>query len=85
MNNEFTIQDIENCLKRLDIAHRPYLIYCHPTDKEELLATISDSQMIEDIPWMEPGKLIAMDRVKLEKEYQKFFDSFVNYKEIGNE
>lgn len=82
---DFTLQDLKDCLRRIDIKFRPYIIYCHPSDKELILSAIGDSHVIEDIPWMEPGKIIIMDRAKIEEEYENFFDGFVDYKEIGNE
>ena len=68
LDNTFTLQDINDCLKRLYIALRPYIIYCHPSDKDLILSAICDSQIIEDIPWMEPGKIIVMNRAKIERE-----------------
>ena len=83
LSKKITLQDIEEIFNKLDIIDRPYLIYCHPSVKEQLLTAIGNTQMIEEIPWMEPEKLIVIDRAKWEEERRKFFEGFIDYKKIG--
>ena len=81
----FSIEDIREAIHRFDLICHPYIIYCHPSVKDKLKECLGDTQMIEDIPWMEEDKVIVMDRAKLEEESKLFFDSFVNVKDIGKE
>lgn len=86
MNNKqcgCTVQDIQEALHKWDLISHPYLIYCHPSDKELIVEALGDTQLIEAIPFIEKGKAIVIDRAKWEEEQKKFYDSFVNYKIIG--
>ena len=76
------LEDIQDCLYRFDLINRPYIIYCHPSVKEQL-EQLGDHLMIEDIPWMEKDKVIIIDRMKLEEENKKLFEKFADYKDIG--
>ena len=79
MLNEFQLQDY---IKKADILLRPYLIYCHPDDKKLVEEAIGDICVIDEILWVEQGKIIVMDRAKLE-EMNKF--GFVDFRDIGKE
>ena len=76
------LEDIQDCLHRFDLINRPYIIYCHPSVKEQL-EQLGDHLIIEDIPWIEKDKIYVMDRIKLEEGYKNLFDKFVDYKDIG--
>ena len=78
-----TLQEIQEVLHQWDLINHPYFIYCHPSDKELLVEALGDTQLIEAIPFIEKGKVIAIDRAKWEEERKEFYDSFVNYKIIG--
>ena len=80
---EFTIEDIKEAIHKFDLLTHPYLIYCHPSDKDMLVEALGETQLIEYIPFVEKGKVIVIDRVKWEEEQKKFYDGFIDYKNIG--
>jgi hypothetical protein len=81
----FRIQDINEYLHKIDILCKPFLIYCNPDDKQLLLDAIGDMAMIEEIPFVESGKVLVIDRAEYEKQYKEWFEGFVDVREIGNE
>lgn len=79
-----TIRNINEFLHKLDVLCRPYLIYCNPNDKQLLLDAISDFVIIEEMPFVEPGKALVIDRAEYEKQYKEWFEGFVDVKEISD-
>ena len=80
-----TIRNINEYLHKLDVLYKPFLIYCNSDDKQLLLDAIGDMAMIEEIPFVESGKVLVIDRAEYEKHYKEWFEGFVDVKEIGNE
>ena len=80
--NGLTIQDIKEAIHKYDLLIHPYIIYCHPSVKDLLKECLGDTQMIEDIPWIEKDKVYLFDRAKIEEENKKWFEGFVDYKNI---
>ena len=87
MIQPLTIEDIKAVIHRWDLINRPYALYYHPNDKEviqEIIATqVGDNFIPTETPWLQPGQVIVMDRIKVEDYYKEMFDGFVDYKEIG--
>ena len=82
----FTKQELQDALYRMDLLIRPCIIYCNPNDKELVQAAntaTGDKAIIEEIPWIEPGKIILADRSKIEGYYKDIFESLEVY--IGKE
>ena len=82
---EITIQDIQEAIHKFDLIEHPYIIYCHPSDKEMLVEALGDAELIEDIPLMEKGKVLMLDRAKYEEEEKEFYKSFVECRDIGKD
>lgn len=85
MTTMYSIQDIKEAVHKYDLLIHPYIIYCHPSIKDQLKEWLGNTQIIEDIPWIDKDKVYLFDRAKIEKENKMFFDQFVNYKEIGKD
>ena len=85
ITSELTIEDIKEAIHKFDLLTHPYFIYCHPSIKDQLKKYLGDTQIIEDIPWIDKDKIYLFDKVKIEKENKMFFDQFVNYKDIGKD
>lgn len=82
---EITKQDILDALKKMDLALHPYLIYCHPSIKEQLKEWLGDDPLIESVPFIPEDKVLLIDRVKWEENMKEFYEGFIDYKNIGSE
>ena len=61
--------EIERMIHNVDLANRPYAIYCHPSNKAKILKAIPDLEEkfeIVELPFMDQEKICLIDRAKLE-------------------
>ena len=83
----FTIEDIKAAIHRWDLINKPYSLYFNPKDKEviqEIIATpVGDNSLLTETPLIQPGKVLLIDRAKVEDYYKEMSFQFVDYKDIG--
>lgn len=68
--NDITIEDLKEAINKADMMLRPYCLFCNPEDKEKLLSEFPDLEKTYQIvseQWMEKGKIIGIERKKLEE------------------
>ena len=87
MIEPFTIEDIKVAIHKWDLISRPYALYYNPKDKEviqEILATpVGDNLLPTETPLIKPGRVLLVDRAKVEDYYKEMSFQFVDYKDIG--
>lgn len=68
----FSKLDIEDAIQKFDRINRPYIVFCHPNDKNKV-EKINDIAVIEETYYIEPGTILSMDRTIIEDYYKNFF------------
>ena len=66
---EMSIDEIKQALHKADLALRPWCVFANPTDAKairEALPRIEEEVVIQETEAIESGKVIAIEREKLE-------------------
>ena len=61
--------ELKKMLHKVDLANRPYAIYCHPFNKAKILEAIPDLEEkceIVELPFLDKEKIYLISRVWLE-------------------
>ena len=65
--------ELEKMLHKVDLANRPYAIYCHLSNKAKILEAIPDldeKYEVVELPFVDQEKIYLIDRAKLELYFE---------------
>lgn len=77
MSSVIKIEDVKRAIHRVDLLMRPYVVFMHPDDYENIVAMYPDFEtdyQVEKVAWQEKGKCVLMKREELEKWAKPRFD-----------
>lgn len=67
--SDIRVEDIKTAIRRMDLLMRPYIVFMHPDNYEDIKAmfpNFEDEYQVEVIDWIEKGRCFLMKREELE-------------------